>query len=243
MRKIKIRMTFIMLVHCLDVFAFAADNTAGNAERSPQSEASHDVTGVCIKVVDGDTIDVRLDGKVVRFRLHGADAPEKGQPFSKKAASFVHDRIAGGTVGIKYTRGGKAAWKRSEGVVYFGDGRCLNRELVAAGLAVVDARYCEDEYMREWAEEEARAKELRLGFWSLKNPVPPWEKRELDRRGDAEARAKREAVTAPYLANGKRRVFHATTCQGSFAKNCTIPFATREAAAEAGFRPCKRCTP
>lgn len=226
---------------CGDTAAPTLDDTS--ADTASLQPAQVELTGVCVKVVDGDTIDVLAAGSLVRFRLHGVDAPEKGQPFSRKATAFVRERVDGKPVQIVYTRNGKAAWKRGEGVVYYDGDRCLNRELVAAGLAVIDPRYCESAYSRDWGTEERKARQERLGFWSQKDPVYPWEKREADRRGDAAAREARNAVAAPYLGNGKRQVFHAASCPSSLAKNCTIPFATRDEAIDAGFRPCQRCRP
>lgn len=245
MQKILMFLTYILLAITpawgVDSVDMVPNDTAVDSVSLQTTQP--ELEGVCVKVVDGDTIDVRAAGGVVRFRLHGVDAPEKGQPFSRKATTFVRERVDGKPVRIVYTRNGKAAWKRGEGVVFYDGDRCLNRELVAAGLAVIDPLYCESAYSLDWGEEERKARQERVGFWSQKEPVYPWEKREADRFGDATAREARSAVDTPYLGNGKRQVFHAAACPSSLAKNCTPPFATRDEAIDAGFRPCQRCRP
>jgi endonuclease YncB( thermonuclease family) len=42
-----------------------------------------------IRVVDGDTIRARADGKEIKIRLVNIDAPEIGQPFGNKSKNFL----------------------------------------------------------------------------------------------------------------------------------------------------------
>ena len=61
-------------------------------------EPGQTITGEVVVVKDGDTIDVMYGGRAMTVRLHGIDAPEKGQPFgnnAKQAASrYAFDRVA-----------------------------------------------------------------------------------------------------------------------------------------------------
>jgi endonuclease YncB( thermonuclease family) len=50
-------------------------------------------TGKVIGVHDVDTITVMHQGRGERIRLHGIDAPEKGQPFTNRAKQFVSDLL------------------------------------------------------------------------------------------------------------------------------------------------------
>ena len=52
---------------------------------------AEDFGGRVVAISDGDTISVLLYGQAVRVRLHGIDAPEKGQPFTNRAKQFVSD--------------------------------------------------------------------------------------------------------------------------------------------------------
>ena len=57
----------------------------------PTLASAEDFTGKVVGVADGDTITVMRQGRGERIRLHGIDAPEKGQPFTNRAKQFVSD--------------------------------------------------------------------------------------------------------------------------------------------------------
>ena len=73
---------------------------------------------------------------------------------------------------------GKDRYGRLLGEVVLPDGRSLNRELVAAGMAWHYARYSDDETLAK-AEREART--ARVGIWSEADPVAPWSFRAAER--------------------------------------------------------------
>lgn len=100
--------------------------------------------GQVVRVLDGDTIDVLLPEKtIVRVRLAGIDAPERGQPFGRKATQAVHNMAAGKTVRIAGQS--KDRYGRTIGEVFPPDGRSLNRELVRLGLAWQYRQYSDDQ--------------------------------------------------------------------------------------------------
>ncbi len=128
------------------------------------------IEATCIKVSDGDTIKVRLDDdSVENVRLYGVDCPEKRQSFGREATQFTKDMVLGKTVNISPVTtdryGRTIAW------VYV-DGRCLDKELLKAGLAWHYKKYSKEKEL-VILEEEARAK--KIGLWQETNPVPPWE--------------------------------------------------------------------
>ena len=100
--------------------------------------------GTVVRVVDGDTIDVRIGGRVHRVRYIGIDSPETGlgdapaEPFGREATE-LNDKLVGGQEVIleedvsntdRFGRLLRYVWLRN------GQGWTLvNRELVAAGLA------------------------------------------------------------------------------------------------------------
>lgn len=60
--------------------------------------AAEILTGTVVKVADGDTFTLLVDGRTqYRIRLHGIDAPEikGGQPFSRVARQTLADLVAG----------------------------------------------------------------------------------------------------------------------------------------------------
>lgn len=55
------------------------------------------------RVVDGDTVDLRIDlgfhmGALLRFRILGLDTPERGQPGWAEATQTARDWLAGRTL-------------------------------------------------------------------------------------------------------------------------------------------------
>ena len=155
--KIKFTKKAIVALAFLAVSALAA--SAGSFE------------GRVVRVLDGDTIDVLVPEKtIVRVRLAGIDAPERGQPFGRKATQAVRDMAAGKTVRIASQS--KDRYGRTIGEAFLPDGRSLNRELVRLGLAWQYRQYSDDQ---ELANLEAEARKARRGLWSEPNPVPPWE--------------------------------------------------------------------
>lgn len=128
------------------------------------------IEATCIKVADGDTIKVRLDDdSVENVRLYGVDCPEKRQPFGERAMEFTKDMVLGKTVNISPVTTDK--YGRTVAWVYV-DGKCLDKELLKAGLAWHYKEYAKEKELAI-LEEEARAK--KIGLWQDSNPTPPWE--------------------------------------------------------------------
>jgi micrococcal nuclease len=122
-----------------------------------------------VGISDGDTIKVMHNGKAEKIRLHGIDCPEKAQPFGTKAKQFTSEMVFGKTVTVHVTDTDR--YGRTVADVIVPDGRVLNRELVAAGLAWWYWQYSKDASLGK-LETEARA--ARRGLWADPNPVPPW---------------------------------------------------------------------
>ena len=140
------------------------------------SAAFADFSGRVVGISDGDTIKVLHDGKAERIRLNGIDCPEKAQPFGTKAKQFTSAMVFGKDVTIQVKDTDK--YGRTVADVILPDGRSLNRELVAAGLAWWYRKYSKDESLGQL---EAEAKTAKRGLWADPEPVPPWEWRR--RRG------------------------------------------------------------
>jgi len=69
-------------------------------------------------------------------------------------------------------------YARVVGAVILPDGRNLNREILAAGLAWWYRQYAPDDTVARILESKARKD--RRGLWAEADPVPPWEWRKQD---------------------------------------------------------------
>jgi endonuclease YncB( thermonuclease family) len=128
-------------------------------------------TGKVIGVLDGDTIEVLVNKKSIRVRLHGIDCPEKGQPRENRAKWYASGVAFKKTVSV--TVKDVDRYGRIVGEVILQDGKSLNKEMVRAGYAWWYRKYAPDDKELAALEEAARA--ARIGLWSLPEPIPPWE--------------------------------------------------------------------
>ncbi|MGE5254470.1 MAG: thermonuclease family protein [Planctomycetaceae bacterium] len=132
--------------------------------------------GQVIKVFDGDTLLVRINGHEEFIRLREIDAPEiasrkqKGQePWGRKAREFALSRLKPREVRLETeNRDERDAYGRLLAYVFVGES-LLNREMVESGNAFfyrgpVRGRYAA---LLEHAEEMARIREV--GVWDRKN--------------------------------------------------------------------------
>ena len=135
------------------------------------------LSGRVIKVADGDTITVLTrDFTQIKVRLHGIDCPERNQDFANKAKIYTSELVFGKVVSVVALN--KDRYGRTIGIVSLPDGRILNSELLRAGLAWHYKKY---DSSTEWANLELEARRRKVGIWSVKNPIAPWEHRKIDR--------------------------------------------------------------
>lgn len=125
-----------------------------------------------VGITDGDTIKVVAEGKQIKIRLHGIDAPEKGQPFGSVATQGLGSLLAGRQVSFERTDTDR--YGRTVALIT-ADGIDVNRAMVANGLAWVFTRYCKQAFCAEWQRDEQAAKAARKGLWHDPEPVAPWE--------------------------------------------------------------------
>jgi hypothetical protein len=94
-----------------------------------------------VGITDGDTLSVLRDGKAAKVRLWGIDTPEKQQAFGTRARQFTSELALQQTVTVRDTD----RYGRLVGEVILSDGRSLNCELVAAGMAWWYRQYAKDD--------------------------------------------------------------------------------------------------
>ena len=136
--------------------------------------------GRCVKVYDGDTIEVMAGGPTsLRVRLHAIDSPEKGQPFSNAARKRTRELVEGKRVRVEVRD--RDQYDRLVARIYIDD-RDLSEQLISEGLAWHYTRYSSELALGK-AQREAR--KARRGLWQDPDPVPPWEFRRRRREGAA----------------------------------------------------------
>jgi endonuclease YncB( thermonuclease family) len=144
---------------------------------APLVARAETLTGKVVKVTDGDTITLLVDRERVKVRLAEIDAPERGQPWGRRATQALAQKIAGHVVQVE-TKFNDRYGRRVGHVVC--SGRDINRELVREGHAWVYIQWVRDETLLA---DEAHARAAHVGLWGLPETerVPPWEWRRAKR--------------------------------------------------------------
>src|SRR4051812_15865014 len=125
-------------------------------------------------VVDGDTIDVALFGRV---RLLGIDAPELGRgfdtsaPFGREARDRLTQLVLHRWVRLEQEGAALDIYNRHLAYVMTEDGQCVNAVLVRDGLARVSARVPLTR-LAELQRAEAEAQAFRRGMWGSAPQIP-----------------------------------------------------------------------
>jgi|SRR5215212_9852937 len=98
----------------------ATDNNVGNSI----TKVRGNVTGIVTHIVDGDTLDLNINGTVNRIRFAFVNTQERGQAGYKEAKDFVASTCPiGSTALVDPDNGQKLSFGRVVGVVYcFDDG-------------------------------------------------------------------------------------------------------------------------
>ncbi|MFB6209053.1 MAG: thermonuclease family protein [Candidatus Nanohaloarchaea archaeon] len=161
------------------IFLFSIILTSGCISLSSTQSAEAEV----VKVTDGDTVEVLIDGRKETVRFDGIDTPEvhaENKPkafegiknsqegknclrsYGENASSYVKQRIGNSTVRLEYKKGILAETRGDYGRLLaeiFYDNKSLNQELVEKGLA---RSYTEE---GPYFEEEVEAKLDMRGVW------------------------------------------------------------------------------
>ena len=134
-----------------------------------------------IRVYDGDTLNVDVQGETVRIRLYGIDAPESGQDGNVAATRFLRRLVLEHPVKIKVMETDQLNQAFTV-VIREGKESSVNAAMVANGYAWVNPDQCMIDECPNWKEIESQARMLKLGIWSDYDLVPPWEFRKRQRK-------------------------------------------------------------
>jgi micrococcal nuclease len=126
------------------------------------------------KVVDGDTIDVEIDGKVERVRLIGIDTPETVDPrkpvecFGKEASDRAKKVLGGQSVKLEAdaTQDERDKYGRLLRYVFLADGTNFNEQMIRDGYAHEYTYHLPYKYQTEFKTAEKEAKAAKRGLWA-----------------------------------------------------------------------------
>lgn len=111
-----------------------------------------------LRVLDGDTVEIKINNEIKKIRLFGIDAPEKDQPYGLMAREFLNRIILDKEVNLSIKDEDK--YGRILAIIYLND-KDINKIMVKNGFAWA-YRYYSDLYIKE----QDYAMEKRLGLWA-----------------------------------------------------------------------------
>ncbi|WP_226582103.1 thermonuclease family protein [Halobacillus litoralis] len=154
------------------------DNKPSSTEEKPDDEekekSEDDLTAATVvNIVDGDTIDIKLNGKKERVRLLLVDTPETKHPdlptqkFGPEASAFTTSTLSGKEVKVEYDGPKYDKYDRLLAYIWV-DGENFNQTLLEEGLARYAYEYDPPyEHAEEMKEAQAEAKAAERGVWSI----------------------------------------------------------------------------
>jgi micrococcal nuclease len=139
-------------------------------------EASRQLTGRVVRAVDGDTLEVAIDGGATEtVRLIGVDTPETVKPdtpvqcFGPRASRFEHHRVEGRRVRLLTGVEPRDYYGRLLAYVWVGEGsraRLLEAELLRRGLARTLPFHPNDRFAPRFEKVEQKAAAAGKGLWN-----------------------------------------------------------------------------
>ncbi|MET3729105.1 micrococcal nuclease [Fictibacillus halophilus] len=197
------------------------------------------------KVIDGDTIKVRVDGKLETVRFLLVDTPESVhpskpvQPFSKEASTYTLDMLEGADVQLELGIGERDKYGRLLAYVY-ADGQSVQENLLKKGLARVAYVFEPNtKYVDQYERIQKQAQKDSVGIWSIENYVQE-EGYVSDDVEQPEQAINKECKIKGNISSSGDKIYHLES--GRYYK-MTKPekwFCTEKEAMDSGFRKSKQ---
>lgn len=154
--------------------AFVADTKIENTEEQPLVTNVEKTYHKVVRVVDGDTLKVSMDGNEETVRLIGINTPETVDPrrpvecFGKEASSRMKEMAQGKLVYVEtdVSQGMRDTYGRLLAYVYLEDGQMLNRKMIAEGYAYEYTYLAPYTYQAEFRQLQNLARVSKYGLWS-----------------------------------------------------------------------------
>jgi len=145
-------------------------------EAQPKSDFANEHAYPVSRIVDGDTVEILIDGLPAKVRLIGVDTPETVHPnkpveyYGREANTFTRNLLQGESVYLDYGQERTDRFGRLLAYLYRApDGFFVNLEIVRQGYGRIDSRY-PFTYMEMFRVHEKAARESGKGLWGATLP-------------------------------------------------------------------------
>ena len=127
-----------------------------------------------VRIIDGDTFEIKYKGKLTSVQLFGVNAPETDkhpskppEPYGEEAAAYLQKFLLDDLIYLRFDEHMLDQYDRILGYVYrSSDGIFVNLEVIREGYGEVDRRY-PFKYEELFTDYESRAKTDRKGLWGI----------------------------------------------------------------------------
>lgn len=136
------------------------------------AQGSRVATGTVLRVIDGDTIHVRVGNKVERVRYIGVSAPELDQPGGREATEANRKLVATQSVRLELDAQERDRHGRLLAYVYVGD-MMVNAELLAQGWVLLLTLPPNVRHQELLSRSQHEARLLQAGLWKDTGAAPP----------------------------------------------------------------------
>jgi len=141
---------------------------------TPVNNTSDNDLFTVVKVIDGDTFDVSIDGKTERLRLIGINTPETVDPrrkvecFGKEASAYAKKLLTGKKVKLASDTSQDIRDKYGRLLVYawLEDGTFFNETMISQGFAYEYTYKTPYLYQSDFKQAQKNAQDKKLGLWS-----------------------------------------------------------------------------
>ncbi|WP_028550337.1 thermonuclease family protein [Paenibacillus sp. UNC451MF] len=153
----------VMLLLCLSALL------TGCKEKAASSKAGRESVTI-ERVVDGDTFEIKKDGKKEKVRLIGVDTPETKKAntpvmfYGKEASDYTQKRLENKTVELEWDVEKRDQYDRYLAYVWIGD-ELYNRTLVQEGYARMATFPPNVKYVDQFKKDQEAARKQQKGLW------------------------------------------------------------------------------
>lgn len=148
----------------------AVTSSEKKPSKQPQVSNLYDV----VRVIDGDTVDVSIGGKVQRIRLIGIDTPETVDPrkpvqcFGKEASAKAKELLEGKQIRLESdsSQDNSDKYGRLLRYVYLEDGSMYNKAMLSGGYAHEYTYNVPYKYQSDFRQAQKDAEQAGKGLWA-----------------------------------------------------------------------------
>lgn len=206
--------------------------------------SSHRIPAEVVKVVDGDTLRVKVGKKEETVRMLLIDTPESVhptkpvQPFGLEASRYVKSLLPKGTnIELELDVRERDKYGRLLAYVWFGN-TMVNELLLKKGYARVAYVFEPNtKYVDEFRKIQDEARKKRLKIWSIENYATD---HGFNDQVSAEHQTCQKPMIKGNIAKNGRKIYHVPGSPQYKVTKAEVMFCTKQEARAAGFRPPSR---